>query len=74
MSIKYFALRTFTIGATTYNYLDSVDTTGMSNDVLSGLSALGWVGTTVGGNVGNITVSDEEPVAPSLNDLWIDTN
>lgn len=73
-ALRYIALRTFTIGAVTYNLGDEVDVTGMSSQTLSGLSSMGWVATSTAGNVGRITVDATAPAAPALNDIWVDTS
>lgn len=70
--LRYIALRKFSVGTVAYDLGDELDATGMSGTTLSGLSSMGWVGTTLAGDVGKIHVSSTAPTAPEINDLWID--
>lgn len=71
---RYFALRAITLGATSYDAGDIVDTSSMDDETLMGLVRNGWLGQTTAGDVGRITVADTAPSDPQEHDLWLDTS
>lgn len=72
--MKYYAVREFSIGTTTYVVGDEV--TGLSATTLIGLTRSGFVvASPIGSSgVGRITAGATAPANPATNDLWLDTS